>query len=459
MGIPPYGALDAGKAAAAAGLTRAPMYPFSTGQYPYPMLSPEMTQVASWHTPSMYPISPANAGFRSPYPTIPITSSSLPSDLYRFSPTGLMPPHPGLSPHAHALASHALVSSAPKADHSTLDHNHRSTIEQKNSTSLPTDNAKAQDTGQQNNQDKKKPHIKKPLNAFMLYMKEMRAKVVAECTLKESAAINQILGRRWHSLSREEQARYYEAARQERHLHQQRYPGWSARDNYGYGSKKKKRKKERSADPTGGNNMKKCRARYGLDQQSQWCKPCRRKKKCIRYMGEGGDGDGEADGEAEDDHSEDNLGSVGEAGTPEEDESLSSPGGLSVLSSLASPSLVLPSPSSLASPCPCPCPLTPPVPPPPLSNTNQPAMVTTTTTTTTTSVAAAAAAAAAMAMAGSAVTSAAVQPQPPPQPHRNPVGTNPHDINNPLSVNQLTGQCIKSEPAPSGPSNPAISVT
>ncbi|KAF7411267.1 hypothetical protein HZH66_000163 [Vespula vulgaris] len=72
----------------------------------------------------------------------------------------------------------------------------RSTIEQKNSTSLPADNAKNQDTGQQNNQDKKKPHIKKPLNAFMLYMKEMRAKVVAECTLKESAAINQILGRR-----------------------------------------------------------------------------------------------------------------------------------------------------------------------------------------------------------------------------------------------------------------------
>ncbi len=42
----------------------------------------------------------------------------------------------------------------------------------------------------------KKPHIKKPLNAFMLFMKEMRARVAAECTLKESAAINQILGRR-----------------------------------------------------------------------------------------------------------------------------------------------------------------------------------------------------------------------------------------------------------------------
>jgi len=34
----------------------------------------------------------------------------------------------------------------------------------------------------------------------MLYMKEMRAKVVAECTLKESAAINQILGRRVGSI-------------------------------------------------------------------------------------------------------------------------------------------------------------------------------------------------------------------------------------------------------------------
>lgn len=35
----------------------------------------------------------------------------------------------------------------------------------------------------------------------MLYMKEMRANVVAECTLKESAAINQILGRRVGEIS------------------------------------------------------------------------------------------------------------------------------------------------------------------------------------------------------------------------------------------------------------------
>ncbi|XP_046723655.1 transcription factor 7 isoform X3 [Silurus meridionalis] len=128
----------------------------------------------------------------------------------------------------------------------------------------------------------KKPVIKKPLNAFMLYMKEMRAKVIAECTLKESAAINQILGRRWHALTREEQAKYYELARKERQLHMQLYPSWSARDNYG---KKKRRKRDKQQDSTLDPGFpKKCRARFGLNQQMDWCDPCRRKKKCIRYL-------------------------------------------------------------------------------------------------------------------------------------------------------------------------------
>ena len=47
-----------------------------------------------------------------------------------------------------------------------------------------------------NEHKQKKSHIKKPLNAFMLFMREQRAQVVQECTLRESAAINQILGRK-----------------------------------------------------------------------------------------------------------------------------------------------------------------------------------------------------------------------------------------------------------------------
>ncbi|KAL3275911.1 hypothetical protein HHI36_020646 [Cryptolaemus montrouzieri] len=106
-------------------LSRPPMYPFSPGQYPYPMLSPEMSQVAAtWHTPSMYPLSPGS-GFRSPYPTsLPIPSSGLSGDFYRFSPTGLIPPHPGLSPHPpHHLASHpAIVTAGPKQELPEINH-------------------------------------------------------------------------------------------------------------------------------------------------------------------------------------------------------------------------------------------------------------------------------------------------------------------------------------------------
>ncbi|KAF9808063.1 hypothetical protein SFRURICE_017235 [Spodoptera frugiperda] len=172
MGIPPPYQLDS---KLAAGLARTPMYPFPGGTYPYPMLSPEMSQVAaSWHTPTMYPISSAASGFRSPYPTsLPISSSSLSSELYRFSPTlggglGL-----GLGP--------ALV--PPPPSKSDLDSHHS------------------------------------------------------------------------RYASREEQAKYYEKARQERQLHMQLYPGWSARDNYGYGSKKKKRKKDRSPAELGGDKI------------------------------------------------------------------------------------------------------------------------------------------------------------------------------------------------------------
>lgn len=64
--------------------------------------------------------------------------------------------------------------------------------------------------------------------------------------------VDSVCVHQWHSLSREEQAKYYEKARQERQLHMQLYPGWSARDNYGYGTKKKKRKKERTPVEPGG---------------------------------------------------------------------------------------------------------------------------------------------------------------------------------------------------------------
>uniref|UniRef100_A0A673J2V8 Transcription factor 7-like 2 n=1 Tax=Sinocyclocheilus rhinocerous TaxID=307959 RepID=A0A673J2V8_9TELE len=260
-----------------------PLSPGTVGQIPHPLgwLVPQQGQ-------PVYPIT--TGGFRHPYPTALTVNAS----MSRFPPH-MVPPHHSL--HTTGIPHPAIVTHNVKQESSHSD--------------IGSLNSSKHQDAKKEEEKKKQPHIKKPLNAFMLYMKEMRAKVVAECTLKESAAINQILGRRWHALTREEQAKYYELARKERQLHMQLYPGWSARDNYG---KKKKRKREKQAGEgidlsapkkcrarfgldqqnnwcgpcRYANTPKKCRALFGLDQLGLWCKPCRRKKKCIRYIqGEG----------------------------------------------------------------------------------------------------------------------------------------------------------------------------
>ncbi|XP_029312662.1 transcription factor 7-like 2 isoform X7 [Cottoperca gobio] len=244
-----------------------PLSPGAVGQIPHPLgwLVPQQGQ-------PVYPIT--TGGFRHPYPTALTVNASMSSLLSSRFPPHMVPPHHSL--HATGIPHPAIVTSNVKQESSHSD------------ISL---NSSKQSDAKKEEEKKKQVHIKKPLNAFMLYMKEMRAKVVAECTLKESAAINQILGRRWHALSREEQAKYYELARKERQLHMQLYPGWSARDNYAanqQGKRKKRKREKQQAESNDANTPKKCRALFGLDQLSLWCKPCRRKKKCIRYIqGEG----------------------------------------------------------------------------------------------------------------------------------------------------------------------------
>ncbi|XP_030255758.1 transcription factor 7-like 2 isoform X11 [Sparus aurata] len=257
-----------------------PLSPGTVGQIPHPLgwLVPQQGQ-------PVYPIT--TGGFRHPYPTALTVNAS----MSRFPPH-MVPPHHSL--HTTGIPHPAIVTPNVKQESSHSD--------------ISSLNSSKQSDAKKEEEKKKQVHIKKPLNAFMLYMKEMRAKVVAECTLKESAAINQILGRRWHALSREEQAKYYELARKERQLHMQLYPGWSARDNYAANQQGKRKKRKREKQQAESNEHreyfpnpclslppitdlsapKKCRARFGLDQQNNWCGPCRRKKKCIRYIqGEG----------------------------------------------------------------------------------------------------------------------------------------------------------------------------
>ncbi|XP_049581510.1 transcription factor 7-like 1-D [Syngnathus scovelli] len=88
-----------------------------------------------------------------------------------------------------------------------------------------------------------KPYIKKPPNAFMLFMKEQRpfAKARLENLTgerKDSASVNKILGQMWKSLSPDEQFKYFMESDRLNQIHASLHPEWSCRDNYG---QKKKR--------------------------------------------------------------------------------------------------------------------------------------------------------------------------------------------------------------------------
>ncbi|GFS49520.1 hypothetical protein NPIL_411752 [Nephila pilipes] len=290
------------------GIGRPPLYPMGTPNQFHPSVFSTDIQQISWPHTTMYSMAP---GFRpSTYSTMALTHANLQG---RFSP------HPGMLPGIPTSITHPqLLGSGPKLETpDPQDHRYLCNLPLRQyppfSHHNPHPLSQTQNTGNhvestaRNRSEQKKSHIKKPLNAFMLFMKEQRPSVMQECTLKESAAINQILGKRWHSLSREEQAVYYEKAREERQNHMMKYPGWTARDNYAHNSKKKKRKRDKSQDGDG-NSPKKCRARYGLDQQSKWCRPCRRKKKCSRFQNGSNNSTTEAD---------DNIGSVETIGSLE----------------------------------------------------------------------------------------------------------------------------------------------
>uniref|UniRef100_A0A1I8HN18 HMG box domain-containing protein n=1 Tax=Macrostomum lignano TaxID=282301 RepID=A0A1I8HN18_9PLAT len=180
-------------------------------------------------------------------------------------------------------------------------------LNESNSQSSSSRSAARQALQQQPQQQQQpKQRIKKPLNAFMLYMRDHRAAVAAEHSLRESAEINRLLGRQWQSLSRQEQAKYYHLAQLEKERHCRLHPNWSAKDNYGCGAGAVLAV---SALPIAVNNQqqqrsnqlnlnrsilidfdncsnKKCRAVYGVQRQDLWCRPCRRKKRCARFGGD-----------------------------------------------------------------------------------------------------------------------------------------------------------------------------
>ncbi|XP_061634815.1 lymphoid enhancer-binding factor 1-like isoform X2 [Phyllopteryx taeniolatus] len=74
--------------------------------------------------------------------------------------------------------------------------------------------------------EEERPYIKKPPNAFMVFMKERRPNLKTF----DSVAVNKILGKMWKSLTPAEQLPFFQESERLSLMHASVHPDWTCRD-------------------------------------------------------------------------------------------------------------------------------------------------------------------------------------------------------------------------------------
>ena len=92
-------------------------------------------------------------------------------------------------------------------------------------------------------QTKKHPinHVKRPMNAFMVWSQLERRKIVAVNPDKHNAEISKELGRRWKLLTEPDRQPYIEEAERLRQLHLKEYPDYKYKPRKKINSRKERR--------------------------------------------------------------------------------------------------------------------------------------------------------------------------------------------------------------------------
>ena len=93
------------------------------------------------------------------------------------------------------------------------------------------------------NDQKKQAHIKRPLNAFFVWSRLLRPKLLEQNPNISNVQVSVLLGKIWNEMSEEQKKPYYEESKRIKQQHRVDYPGWQFQRNPNPPAKHSKNKK------------------------------------------------------------------------------------------------------------------------------------------------------------------------------------------------------------------------